>query len=433
MEQQRETGTVGAPEGRRLETLERLLQIDMPDVDAALDQATQVLAEVLCADKVDVMLFDRSSSSLVARGTSDTEMGRRQHALGLHRLPVANGGRNVEVYQTHRSFIDGHVERDEQELIGIREALGVRSSIIAYLDVPGVGNGVLLASSARNEYFTEGDLRFLEAVGRWVGLVAHRAALVQRTAQEATEQGRRRAAEELMTVLAHDLRNLMAPLSGRLQLLRRRAAYEDRAALAEHAVEATTALERMRRFVDEILDVERLERGIFSLRLEPVDLAALAREVAHTFGGQGVALRVETTSATSEPGAAIVPADIERLRQALENVVSNAVRHSPDGGTVTLTLDVELRGQGPYLLLAIHDQGPGLPADLADHLFHKFAAGAGSSGLGLGLYLASRIVAAHGGELTATSPPGEGAKFRFALPKHPPEHQPIVRVAEPPG
>jgi two-component system, OmpR family, sensor kinase len=80
-------------EARLLDTLARLLAIDTPDVDEALDEATLFLAEVLQADKVDVFLFDPSSATLVARGTSDTPMGRRQKALGLDRLPVANGGR----------------------------------------------------------------------------------------------------------------------------------------------------------------------------------------------------------------------------------------------------------------------------------------------------------------------------------------------------
>src|SRR3979411_431974 len=87
-------------QNRLLSTLERLLEIDPTDLDTALDAAAQAVAEALGADKVDAFLFESSTATLVARGTSQTPMGRKQHALGLHLLPVANGGRMVEVFES---------------------------------------------------------------------------------------------------------------------------------------------------------------------------------------------------------------------------------------------------------------------------------------------------------------------------------------------
>ena len=88
----------GAPNDRLLSTLERLLEIEATSVDDALDQATQLVAEALNADKVDVFLLDTAAQTLVARGTSDTPLGHKQHAIGLDRMPLANGGRIVQVY-----------------------------------------------------------------------------------------------------------------------------------------------------------------------------------------------------------------------------------------------------------------------------------------------------------------------------------------------
>ncbi|HEV2125558.1 MAG TPA: ATP-binding protein, partial [Chloroflexota bacterium] len=167
----------------------------------------------------------------------------------------------------------------------------------------------------------------------------------------------------------------------------------------------------------------RLERGLFVLHTEPVDLSVLAHEVAQSLGKQGVPLIVDVQA--TDPEALVIQADPERLRQALENVVGNAIKHSEEGTPVTITLDTEPpngadaeqgRARRRWAILDVADQGPGVPPEVLPHLFTKFASGPGSSGLGLGLYLASRIAAAHGGTLTVDSTPGKGARFRFALP-----------------
>ena len=220
---------------RRLPTLERLLAIQATDLKSALVEASDLLAEALAADKVDVFLHDPAIGSLVAVGTSDTPMRRRQHALGLDRLPLANGGRTVEVYQTGQPYLTGRADQDPGVLPGVVRELGVRSMIVVPLDVAGARRGVLSAASGQPNHFGERDLRFLETVADWVAMVAHRAELVERVAAQAADQGRRVAAEELITVLAHDLRNYLAPLQGHVGLLRRRAERDGRARDVESA------------------------------------------------------------------------------------------------------------------------------------------------------------------------------------------------------
>ena len=98
--------SIGPNVNRLLPTLERLLAIDETDLHRALDQACHMVAEALGADKVDAALYDAASDSLVAAGTSHTPMGRNQHAIGMNRLPVANGGREVEVFVTGETLRD---------------------------------------------------------------------------------------------------------------------------------------------------------------------------------------------------------------------------------------------------------------------------------------------------------------------------------------
>jgi DNA-binding CsgD family transcriptional regulator len=184
-------------EARLLETLQRLLGIASPELRPALDQASDLVAEVLGADKVDVFLYEQDTDSLVAVGTSYTPMGRRQHELGLDRFPLANAGPLAAVYTSGEPYLTGRADRDPSQPLGVVVGLGVRSQLDVALDVAGQRRGVLAAVSAQVDCWTERDLRFLQAVAGWVGLVTHRAELSEELAFQAERRGERKAAEEL--------------------------------------------------------------------------------------------------------------------------------------------------------------------------------------------------------------------------------------------
>ena len=152
--------------------LERLRRVHAVDIREALQEATDVLAPAFAADKVDAFLFDASVQMLVALGTSRTPLGKRQHELGLHRLPMRRGGRIAWVFQEGRPFRDGHVEADQYELIDVRRELGVRSTLAVPFQVDPDKRGVLMVSSAQPEHFSDAQLQLLQFVAYWVGLVA---------------------------------------------------------------------------------------------------------------------------------------------------------------------------------------------------------------------------------------------------------------------
>jgi len=400
-----------APEGQRLlTTLERLLAIQATDVKGALDEASDLVAEALRADMADAFLFDPATDSLVAVGTSDTAMGRRQHRMGLNRLPLANGGRTAVVYETGVSYRTGHAEEDPDELRGVVHGLGVRSALVARIEVGGDRRGVVQVDSARPECFSAEDLRFTEAVARWLGLVAQRAELIERVAREAAEQGRRASAEELIMVLAHDLRTPLTPLRGYLDLWRKAARREGRPREEGYAAQATAAVERLEHMIADLLDAGRLGQGIFALATQPVDLADLARETADALRAPTSYIRVEA------PNDLVLRGDAARLRQTLENLLGNALAHAPQGALVTVRAETECRADGTWAVLRVRDTGPGIAPALLPTLFDRFARGSTSTGLGLGLYLARGIAEAHGGTLTVESRVGDGTTFRLALP-----------------
>jgi len=158
--------------------MERLLAIEATQLRPSLDEACQLVAEALGADKVDALLHDPATDSLVAMGTSHTAMGRRQHAIGMDRLPLANGGREAAVYRTGAPYLTGRADEDPEQLRGVTEGLGVRSMVVVPLDVAGERRGVFMAASAQPERFGGDGLGFVAATARWVGMVAHRAELV---------------------------------------------------------------------------------------------------------------------------------------------------------------------------------------------------------------------------------------------------------------
>lgn len=206
-----------------LTVLAQLLTLQAADIRDALAQAADVVARALEADKVDAFLHLPADDLLVAIGVSDTPMGRLQRALGLDRLPAGDAGIVGLVFADDAPFLTGQLEREPRELPGVVRDLGGRSLIAVPLRVGPSRRGVLQAISARVEQFGEPDLRFLQAVAGWVGLIGQRADLAEHlaTAMAPHERGDRAPGWE---------ERLAAWRLGELETIAR----ESQAALAEY-------------------------------------------------------------------------------------------------------------------------------------------------------------------------------------------------------
>jgi signal transduction histidine kinase len=397
-------GATAAPRNL-LKTLEQLLDIQATEERAALTQASDIIQRALGGDKVDVFVFEPSSTTLVAKGTSETPMGKKQHELGLDRLPIANGGRSVIVYTSGEPYVGTDAAADPQELRGLVEGLGVASHLAVPIYTDAARRGTLEVCSAEKAAFDEEDLRFVLAAARWIGALMHRLELTETMRKRAVEQGRRKAAEDILTVLAHDLRDILGSATGRVSMMRERALRERREMDVRDTKALDSALRRLLQMSNNLLDVSRLERGLFSLDVRIVDLVDLSREAIATLKRPDV--RIEERY----PASAVVNGDPDRLSRALENLVSNAIKHSPQNGAVGV--EIELAGED--CKLRVTDEGPGIPKEILPRIFERYVAGEGSHGLGIGLYLAHGIAVAHGGSLTVKSG-GPGAIFELTLP-----------------
>lgn len=231
-----------------------------------------------------------------------------------------------------------------------------------------------------------------------------------------------RQQRELIANVSHELRT---PISA-LQALLENAVDGVSPADPETLRAALAQTERLSRLVAELLDLSRLDAGVVALDRAEVPvagfLAEAVREAEVTAAGAGrsVAFAVECP----EDGALTVSADPARLHQVFANLLDNAARHSPAGGTVT----VSARADGDRVRFDVTDQGPGIPAAQRTTVFDRFthgrrageaagAAGGRAGGTGLGLAIARWVVQLHGGSIAVVDPPaGSGCRIRVALP-----------------
>jgi two-component system, OmpR family, sensor kinase len=158
--------------------------------------------------------------------------------------------------------------------------------------------------------------------------------------------------------------------------------------------------------------VTRLDRGLFTLDRRSVDLVPLVQAAADAFRFPGMEVDVQS------PPELVALVDAERVRQLLENLMANAVQHSPQGTPVVVELRTEDGPDGRRALITVTDWGPGIPPEIMPRVFHRFVSGANSRGLGIGLHLARGIAAAHGGDLAVDSAPGQ-TRFTLSLPMEP--------------
>ncbi len=171
--------------------------------------------------------------------------------------------------------------------------------------------------------------------------------------------------------------------------------------------------ERLQAIVDDLLDLSRIQAGRIELHRKPVPAAALLDEAARALRQAAQAAELTLRMESVEPSPE-VSADPERVQLILGNLVSNAIRYTPAGGSVTLSAAVE----GKLVRFAVTDTGAGVPREYQERIFDKFfrVPGDRSGGVGLGLYIAREIVQAHGGQMGVESAPEHGAAFWFTLP-----------------
>lgn len=220
-----------------------------------------------------------------------------------------------------------------------------------------------------------------------------------------------RARDEVLATVSHDLKNPVGTIYTSASLLLE-IPLSDELRERQHQIIKRTA-ERMNRLIQDLLDVSRMEAGRFSVDTHPVSIGELIDDAHEMLAPIAAARGVHLVDAVTVRETR-VRADPERVQRVLSNLVGNAVKFTPSGGSITLRAECN----GDHCTFAIKDEGPGIPAENIERIFDRFwqASRTAREGAGLGLAIALGIVDAHGGRIWAESEPPDGSTFYFTLP-----------------
>ena len=408
---------IDVTERKRADERNRVLADIARSISASLDIDTVLQriadgARTLCAsDRAAIFLRDDRADVMVPR----FRVGPSQPAYDdLH---IRRGeGLGGMVMQTGRPLRTSSYQTDARVPDSLR-AVAAERGTVALMVVPILiadeVAGLLYISNGSARAFGDEDEAVTIRLAEQAAIAIQNARLfaregVARAEAEAANRGK----DEFLAMLSHELRNPLGAIASAIQVLDR---VDDAAVAARARVVITRQIQHLSRLVEDLLDVSRATTGKITVRREVVDLGAIAErtvaEVAARHPG-----RAGEISLAARPVRVL--GDAVRLEQVITNLVANALKYTPFGGRVTVTVD-EVDGAAT---LVVEDDGAGIAADLLPRVFDLFVQGDHSldraeGGLGIGLTLVRRIVELHGGSVTAASAGvGRGSRFTVRLP-----------------
>lgn len=311
--------------------------------------------------------------------------------------------------------------QDEEHLDALRK-LGLKSYMGMPLTVRDETIGMIAFASAESgRRYTTADLAIAEDLARRAAIATENARLYAKL----QEEGRRK--DEFLAMLAHELRNPLAPIRSGIDLLGMMNVEAEILETMQQQVEHLT------RLVDDLLDVSRVMRGRVELRREPVELSSIVARAAETLRPMIERHQQELTVAVA-PGPVWLHADAMRLTQVVINLLTNASKYTEPGGKIFLSTEPQVQAQSPGVLIRVRDTGIGIDSEILPHVFGLFTQADRSldrsqGGLGIGLTIVKSMVEAHDGNVTVRSDgPNQGSEFAVWLPTSPspPEPSPVA-------
>jgi signal transduction histidine kinase/PAS domain-containing protein len=323
---------------------------------------------------------------------------------------VIGTGKSLVVNDIRDEQIAGFA-RDAAHLAALR-ALGIGSVMIVPVTTRGKALGAITFVSAESKRrYSSADLGVAEELARRTGTAIENARLYQ-IAQQAIE-----SRDEFLSIASHELKTPLTSLKLQIQLAKRKVQRAEEPALVRQSL--TEALElsgrqvdRLTGLIEDLMDVSRIRSGKLGFTFERIDLSRVIREVAARYSELLSSVGSSLTLDVAEDVSGLL--DQTRIEQLIDNLLTNAAKYAP-GKPIVVSL---ARADGMATLI-VQDHGPGISSDMQERIFDRFerAAPYGKiGGLGLGLFIARKIVDGHGGAIAVESEEGRGTRFVVTLP-----------------
>jgi signal transduction histidine kinase len=268
--------------------------------------------------------------------------------------------------------------------------------------------------AAPGEGFVEADLHVLDIFARQATMAVQQANL---SAATMAEKNRLESMQSsFVSIVSHELQTPVAIIKAYAGTLAREDAPWNRETVTRIAHTIEEECDRLYRLITDLLDISRIQAGRVAMSIGPVDLADLAETLAERSRARSPAHDFRTDFPPDFP---IIQGDREKLRQALDNLLDNAIKYSPAGGVIVLAGRVEPH----HVVVSVRDEGIGIPTAERQRVFERFhrvdtRLSRSTQGVGLGLYITKTIVDAHGGQIWVESPgSGRGSTFLIRLPR----------------
>jgi signal transduction histidine kinase len=405
---------------RRIRDLTTLQKIALalsgePDLSDILANAVRTTAESLGADVCAFLLYDEETGQLVvqpgAYGLSEDPESK------LYKVqkddPTSSSSR---VFLSGEPFFSEDAQNDPEVNAHYARLWNIRSLLVAPLRVENRSIGVLRVGHRKPRRFTQDHLRLAMLIADRVSVIVQNARLYRQIREQLEKLERQnREKTEFISLVSHELRSPLTAIRGFVNVI----LGKEIGPLSEKQERFLTltrqAVDRLTILTNDLLDMSRLEVG--RVEVEPVPLAVgeLLDEVRreHLAAAEQRKISLTVEAATGLPR---VQADPTRIRQVVDNLVSNAFKFTPEGGHVTLFAHPD----DAWVRIGVRDTGVGLPPEETERIFEKFYqvksdTGVHRHGAGLGLAICKSLIELHGGKIWVESIPGKGSTFQFTL------------------
>jgi signal transduction histidine kinase len=384
-------------------------------LEFVIGESVRIARDLLNCFATVIFLCDEASNALVAQppaaGTGDDRIEGVEISLAEPSLAAT-------VYRTNRALMSNEARDDAWVGDALRRAFGIESLLVVPLCPGPQPIGVLVAMNARRGHFDEDDLSFTTVLGGRIASVIEGGRARERERallQRLRETDRNKT--EFVSMLAHELKGPMTTVKGFGDALRDRWDEIDEVKRTKFLDILTTEVDRLSHLVSDLLDSSRMEAGTLRYEPRPTPVHNVIDRILEAHPSLSDRHRIERRVPADLPDAL---GDGDRVSQILLNLLSNAVRYSPEGTTVTLTADCVDENGSSFVRVAVSDQGIGIAQSDRERVFSKSVMlpkpAWVEKGHGLGLFITKGMVEAQGGRIWVESEPGRGSTFYFTMP-----------------